>query len=397
MELNKVNRRDWLKKGALALGAMAVAPQDLWASAVKEAQISNRKFLYKSNTFNEYTPPRFPDMSTVKARLVWNENPFGPSKNAVAAFQEAAFAGNHYSWGSLNALVDKIAEKEGVAKEEIMMGPGSSDLLEKTALVLFQQGGNVVSADPSYMSLVSVAEAAGGNWKAVKLTEDFQHDLVAMEAAIDEDTKLVYITNPNNPTATITNTEELRNFCRRVSKRVPVFVDEAYLELSEEGMRSSMAPLVAEGNDVYVARTFSKIHGMAGLRMGYMLGNSKSLERINEITRGGMGITGPSVAAASASMDDEEYLADSKAKIAAARKYTTNYLDSRGMTYLPSETNFIIFPIHMEGDDFLEKIYEKKIVVRAFKFWDQNWCRVSMGKPEEMKLFTEALDEILTA
>lgn len=397
MGVSKVNRRDWLKKGALVMGALAVAPQDLWAGAVEEAQVNNRKFLYHSNTFNEYTPPRFPDMSTVKARLVWNENPYGPSKKAVTAFQEAAFAGNHYSWGSLSALVEKIAIKEGVSRDQVMMGPGSSDLLEKTALVLFQQGGNVVSADPSYMSLVSVAEAAGGNWKAVKLTEDYQHDLEAMEDAIDKDTKLVYITNPNNPTATVTNTEKLRSFCRRVSKKVPVFVDEAYLELSEEELDSSMAPLVAEGNDVYVARTFSKIHGMAGLRMGYMLGNSKSLERINEITRGGMGITGPSIAAASASMDDEEYLADCKAKIASARKFTTDYLDSRGMTYMPSETNFIIFPINMEGDDFLEKIYDKKIVVRAFKFWDQNWCRVSMGKPEEMKIFTEALDEILTA
>ena len=391
-----LNRREWLKRGALAMGAVAIAPTDLWAKSVAEAQSKNNKFLFKySNSFNEYTPPKFPDLKTVKARLVWNENPHGPSKMAAEAFQEAVMEGNHYSWGSLGELIKQISEYEGVEPANVMMGPGSSDLLEKTALVKFQHGGNVVSGDPSYMSLVSVAKAAGGNWKAVKLTDDYQHDLKAMEEAIDKDTKLIYITNPNNPTATMTDTEDLKDFCKRVSKKVPVFIDEAYIELSPEGMNASMAPLVAEGYDIYVARTFSKIHGMAGLRVGYMLGNKKSLEEINDITRGGMGITGPSIAAASASMKDEAYLKNCKSKIEEARDYTTAYLERRGMDYMPSNTNFVIFPIDMEGDEFLEKIYEKKVVVRAFKFWDQDWCRVSIGTMKEMKYFTEAIDEIL--
>ncbi|MCL6220799.1 pyridoxal phosphate-dependent aminotransferase [Zunongwangia pacifica] len=391
-----LNRREWLKRGALAMGAVAVAPSDLWAKSVAEAQSKNNKFLFNySNSFDEYTPPKFPDLKNVKARLVWNENPHGPSKMAAEAFQKAVMEGNHYSWGSLGELVSQISEYEGVEPYNVMMGPGSSDLLEKTALVKFQHGGNVVSGDPSYMSLVSVAKAAGGNWKAVKLTDDYQHDLKAMEEAIDKDTKLVYITNPNNPTATMTDTENLKDFCKRVSKKVPVFIDEAYIELSPEGMNASMAPLVAEGYDIYVARTFSKIHGMAGLRVGYMLGNKKSLEEINDITRGGMGITGPSIAAASASMKDEAYLKNCKAKIEEARNYTITYLKSRGMDYMPSNTNFVIFPIAMDGDEFLEKIYEKKVVVRAFKFWDQDWCRVSMGTMKEMKYFTDAIDEIL--
>lgn len=396
MNYNNLNRREWLKKGALAMGALALSPQDLWSKTVDVAREQNQRFLFPSHTnFNEFTPPRFPDLSTVKARLVWNENPYGPSKKAVRAFQDSVLTGNHYSWDSLSKLVDKIAAKEGVSSKQVMMGPGSSDLLEKTAMVLFQNGGNVVSADPSYMSLVSVARAAGGKWKAVKLTNDYQHDLAAMEKAIDRDTRLVYITNPNNPTATTTEASTLLEFCRRVSKKVPVFVDEAYLELSETGLKGSMAPLVAEGSNVFVARTFSKIHGMAGLRVGYMLGNEKSLEEINEVTRGGMGITGPSILAASESMDDLEHLEFCKGKIEEARGYMKDYLDRRRMSYLPSETNFIIFPIEMEGDAFLEEIYKRKIVVRAFKFWDTNWCRVSMGKMDEMKLFTQALDEIL--
>ncbi|MEE2771228.1 MAG: histidinol-phosphate transaminase, partial [Bacteroidota bacterium] len=252
-----------------------------------------------------------------------------------------------------------------------------------------------VSADPSYMSLVAVAEAAGGSWKSVKLTSDYQHDLDAMEAAIDSDTKLVYITNPNNPTATITDTDKMKDFCRSVSKKVPVFIDEAYIELSDGGMANSMAALVAENENILVSRTFSKIHGMAGLRIGYMIGKSETLEMINQITRGGMGITGPSIAAASASMDDTEFLASCRTKLVDARKYFTSYLDSRNISYMPSQTNFVIFPIEVAGDEFLSKVYERDMAVRAFKFWDQDWCRVSMGKMEEMELFTGALNEIL--
>ena len=394
MKNSPLARRDWLKKMALSVGAVTIAPATLWAEAVEKAQAKNQKFLYKNAVFDEFTPPKMPDLSTVNARLVWNENPYGPSKMAAEAFQKAVWEGNHYSWSTLNDLVKKIADYEGVETDQIMMGPGSSDLLEKTALVLFRDGGNVISADPSYMSLVSVAKASGGSWKAIKLTPDYQHDLDAMEAAIDADTKLIYITNPNNPTATITDTAKLKDFCSRVSERVPVFVDEAYLELAPGGLEGSMAPLVAEGKNVFVTRTFSKIHGMAGLRMGYMLGHKDSLEAINEITRGGMGISGPTIAAASASMDDTQYLNSCKTNFDETREYTRSFLKSKGFDVMPSTTNFMIFPIDMEGDLFLEKIYDKKVVVRAFRFWDQNWCRVSLGTKKEMNYFTEAIGEI---
>ncbi len=395
MQNQSNTRRDWIKKSLLSLGAVAVAPQEVWSNRVENALTTKSKFLFHNNHFNEYTPPRFPDIDNLKARLMWNENPYGPSKMAAEAFQKEVFNGNHYSWKSLGELTAKIAKMEGVKPEQVMMGPGSSDLLEKTALVFFQHGGNVVSADPSYMSLVAVAEAAGGSWKSVKLTSDYQHDLDAMEAEIDADTRLVYITNPNNPTATITDVEKMKDFCRRISKKVPVFIDEAYIELSDGGMANSMAPLVAENENILVSRTFSKIHGMAGLRIGYMIGKAETLEMINQITRGGMGITGPSIAAASASMDDAEFLTGCRTKLVDARKYFTDYLDSRNMNYMPSQTNFVIFPIEVAGDEFLSKVYEREMAVRAFKFWDQDWCRVSMGKMEEMELFTTALNEIL--
>lgn len=390
-----LSRRDWLKKGSLAIGMLALTPHDTWSLAVEKAHLNQSKFLFANPEFNEWRPPLVKNDKNLLASLRANENPYGPAPQAVKAFQSAAFQGNRYSWGGLGDLVEKIALKEGVSPEQVLMGPGSSDLLEKTAMVFFQKGGNVISADPSYMSLIKVSKAVGGSWKSYKLLEDSQHDLDAMEAAVDDQTHLVYICNPNNPTGSITDAKKLRDFCSRVSEKVPVFIDEAYIELSKNGLQDSMVSLVAEGKNVMVARTFSKIHGMAGLRIGYVIGHKKLLERIQDITRGGMGITGPTIAAAAVSMDEIDFLENCKTKIESAREYTLEYLKRKNLPYLPSETNFVIFEIPMDGDVFLEKIFAKKIAVRSFKFWDKNWCRVSMGTLEEMKLFTNAIDEII--
>jgi len=394
METNYLNRRDWLKKGTLSLAAMALLPSDIWAMAVEEAQQNNSLFLFNpSNKFNEFTPPVFKE-NKLKAILRANENPYGPPPMAAKVFQETVFTGNRYAWKSLKDLIGKLAKQENVKPEQILMAPGSSDILEKVAMVLFQKGGNVISADPSYMSLIQVSKSVGGQWKSFKLKDNFEHDLDAMEAAIDSDTKLVYICNPNNPTGTVTNAKKLKEFCSRVSEKVPVFVDEAYIELSKNGLKDSMNSLVSEGKNVIVARTFSKIYGMAGLRIGYMIGKEETVNQIKEITRGGMGITGPSIAAATKSLDEKEFIDMCKTKIASARDYTKKYLESKGYSIMPSETNFMIFEIDMDGKVFLEKIYAKQVGVRAFKFWDKNWCRVSIGTMEEMELFTKAMDEI---
>jgi len=395
MDAQKQNRRNWLKNSALSLAGLAFMPQDTWARAIDIAQKNNSTFVFNTNqSFNEFTPPFFKDEEKLNAILRANENPYGPPPKSAAAFQKEVFTGNRYAWKTLFDLRDKIAKKENVASDQIIMAPGSSDILEKVAMVLYQKGGNVISADPSYMSLMNVSKAVGGEWKSYKLLDDAQHDLDAMEAGIDENTKLVYICNPNNPTGSVTNADKLREFCSRVSEKVPVFVDEAYIELSNNGLNDSMVDLVSQGKNVMIARTFSKIHGMAGLRIGYLVGKKETLDQINDVTRGGMGITAPSIAAASTSMDHQDFLDMTKQKITEARNYTIDYLKSKAYPFLPSETNFIIFEIPMDGKQFLEKIYSKKVAVRAFSFWDKNWCRVSIGTMKEMEFFTQAMDEI---
>ncbi|MEM8894908.1 MAG: histidinol-phosphate transaminase [Bacteroidota bacterium] len=393
----KTSRRQLLKSGLFTVGGLTLAPHlsisESWRS--KPAMDAAGNALY-SPFFKEYIDKPFEEPKTILAKLNANENPHGPSPMAVKALQEGASLGNRYAWRELFGLMDKIAEKEGVTAKNIMMGPGSSDLLEKTGVVLFLNGGNIVSADPAYMSMIRVAEATGASWKGVPLKKDWSHDLDAMEKAIDSDTKLVYICNPNNPTGSLTDAKKLEDFCRRVSDKVPVFVDEAYLEFQEEADQKSMVHLVAEGKNVMVARTFSKIHGMAGIRVGYVVAQEETLEGIQSITRAGMGISYPSIMAAMASMDDAEFLKKSRELNTQSREYVCGELEKMGFDYIPSATSFVLFPIEMEGKSFLEKMRNQQVACRAFDIMDRNWCRVSMGTMEEMKFFVGALGTVLS-
>ncbi|MGJ8735663.1 pyridoxal phosphate-dependent aminotransferase [Zobellia laminariae] len=394
--MKTLDRRAWLKRGALtAAGAIAAPYLSYGAFGNEPVTIDAQGNLPYTPFFKEYLPYEVDKPVELLAKLNANENPYGPSPMAVDAMQKYAPKGNRYAWKELYTLIDKIAVLEGVEAETIMMGPGSSDLLEKTAMVFFQNGGNIVSADPAYMSLIKVAEATGATWKPIKLKDDWSHDLPAMEAAIDADTKLVYICNPNNPTGSMTDHEELVDFCSRVSEKVPIFVDEAYLGFLDDAAKKSMVSLINEGKNVMIARTFSKIQGMAGLRVGYMVAQPETLAIIQKITRGGMGISLPSVYAAMASMDDIEFSNKTRKLNSECREYVYSVLDGMGYSYVPSSTSFIIFPIEMEGKAFLEKMTAEGVGVRAFNIMDKNWCRVSMGTMEEMKLFGAALQKVL--
>ncbi|MDB2606746.1 histidinol-phosphate aminotransferase family protein [Zobellia sp.] len=394
--MKTLDRRTWLKRGALtAAGAMAAPYLSYGAFGDEPVMLDAQGNIPYTPFFKEYLPHAADKPVKLMAKLNANENPYGPSPMAVDAMQKFAPKGNRYAWKELYELIDKIAKLEGVKAETIMMGPGSSDLLEKTAMVFFQNGGNIVSADPAYMSLIKVAKATGATWKPIKLKEDWSHDLPAMEAAIDADTKLVYICNPNNPTGSMTDHEELIDFCSRVSEKVPIFVDEAYLGFLDDAAKKSMVSLINEGKNVMIARTYSKIQGMAGLRVGYMVAQPETLGIIQKITRGGMGISLPSVHAAMASMDDIEFQNKTRKLNAECREYVYSLLDGMGYSYVPSSTSFIIFPIEMDGEAFLQKMTAEGVGVRAFEINNKNWCRVSMGTMDEMKLFGAALQKVL--
>ncbi|MEM6348121.1 MAG: aminotransferase class I/II-fold pyridoxal phosphate-dependent enzyme [Bacteroidota bacterium] len=387
MSTPTLNRRHWLKSSLLLAGGAAIAPQVLSAKPrikpLYPPQLWERNFQFP------------PDFSKLNARLLANENPYGPSDKVRLAIMESVGMGNRYGHQDAQKLKAMLAEKEGVTPDHILLGPGSTDILEKTAIVQFIEGGNIVSADPSYMSLVKTAMAFGADWKNIPLTADYAHDLSAMAAAVDDETKLIYVCNPNNPMGSLTPTKDLWDFCAKVSKKAPVFVDEAYLEFLDAPAASSMVGLVAEGKDIIVARTFSKIHGMAGLRIGYGVALPETLEKITGMVRSNMGLSVTSLRGAMASLEATDFQEKTRKLTAETREYVAAELEKLGFAYVPSHTSFMIFPIELPGDQYLEKMFAQGIGIRVFEIDDKPWCRVSMGTMQEMEMFIEALKNVV--
>jgi histidinol-phosphate aminotransferase len=368
----------------LGLGGITAIP------AALSAAVPKTKLWHSKSILEEFPFDANPEIA-MKARLLANENPFGPSEKAIKAISNSISMGNRYGHADAAYLISLIAEKEGVAPENIMLGPGSTDLLEKTAISLCRKGGNVISADPSYLSLVNTAKAVGASWKAVPLLADQSHDLNGMLSAIDSETRLIYVCNPNNPMGSITDFEQVRTFCKNASKKTPVFVDEAYLEFLENPEEKSAVSLVAEGHDVIVARTFSKIHGMAGLRIGYMVATEERIKSVTDLVRSTMGLCITSLKGAIASFQDEEFIAKCRSLNKESREFTSENIHALGYQEIPSYTSFMIFPIRNDSKSFSKSMLDQGVGIRMYAIDDKPWCRVSMGTMDEMGIFIEAL------
>ncbi len=334
-------------------------------------------------------------MADIKARLSANENPFGPSEKAKKALIEAIDKSYQYPMKTLQTLAEKIAEYEQLKAENVMLGAGSGPLLQAAVAYFGKMGGNLVSGDPTYGNIPQdMSEYFSTTWKKVPLTSDYKLDLDAMEKAIDEKTVLMYVCNPNNPTGTTVDSTKLKSFCERVSKRVPVFVDEAYIDYLDNPKDASVMECVRKGSNVMVARTFSKLYGFAGLRVGYMVAQTAMLEALKPYSKGGRSISATSGSAALASYQDAEFLHEALKKTTESKEYLYKILKKQGYEYIPSSTNFVLFPIKTDGKKFVEEMMNRGVSVRFWKFNDKNWCRVSIGLMDEMKVFEEAFLQI---
>lgn len=395
MKNPNVSRRDWLKQSVLATGAMITG-----AALTTESKAMPAFGMKPVNGIltreNYHLAPKA-DLTQLKARLLANENPWGPSKKAISAIAESASRGNRYVYSSAMDMVEALAKKEGVAPGQVLVAAGSTDILEKTAFALCMKGGNVVSADPSYLSLVKTAQAIGATWKNIPLKSDYAHDLDAMANAIDENTKLVYICNPNNPTGTITPAADIKAFIKKVNSRVPIFIDEAYLELLENPDAETAVGTINEGYDVIIARTFSKIHGMAGLRVGYMVAKPERVKQIQDLVRTEMGLSVTSVAGAMASLKDVSFQDSSRKNIKLGREYVTEELKKMGFQPIPSCTNFVLFPIQMPVKDLVDKMLERSVGIRGYEIGGKPFARVSIGTMDELKLFVKSLSAVTGA
>ena len=291
-------------------------------------------------------------------------------------------------------LVGLIAKKEGVSDDHILMSAGSGDILVSVGMHVGLAGKEVITADPAYLDVVDAVLNFGGKAVKVPLNARLEYDLPAIEAAITERTGVIYICNPNNPTGTVIPAAELRAFCRRVSKRVTVFVDEAYLDLADDYAGSTMVGLVAEGCDVIVTRTFSKIYALAGQRIGYGLMQPALIEKLRRYNGGGA-INMLGVVAAAASLRDPAHVPTMRAQIKAGRDALVGVIKSLGKEYAVPQGNFVFFKTGMPIKDFGAKMKAENVLIgRPFPPLT-DWARISIGLPEEMELCHAALKKVL--
>ena len=321
-------------------------------------------------------------------RLSANENPWGPGPQARAAIVAATDEGCRYGMDFQARLVEAVAAREKVDKASIAIGSGSGELLHMLAFGWCERG-EVVCAWPTFNQLMSFGEKIGAQVRKVPLDANLCHDLPALAAATTPNTSLLYVCNPNNPSGTVIDGPRLKAFCAEMAQRTLVVVDEAYLDLVDEGATESMVDLARSGANVVVLRTFSKIHGLAGMRVGYAVARpdvAAKLRRLTFTTPNTLGL-----AAATASLGDADFLARTRAALIADRKRITAACDELGLRYAPPQGNFVFFKPGIPLDAFRAKMKDKQIEVgRPFEPL-LDWCRVSVGTTEETTVFIEAL------
>jgi histidinol-phosphate aminotransferase len=328
------------------------------------------------------------------AKLNANENPFGPSPKALEAIVKASSQGGaYYAYNAGMRLRDMIAEHNSLKPENVAITAGSSLILGFAALAATSKG--VILGPDLFWDTTSKApiKQGGPEIRRVANTADLDIDLDALYNAIDDDVGMVHVCNPNNPTGKILDATKLREFCIKASKKTLVLVDEAYNELIQDGPKHSMIPLINQGHNVIVARTFSKIYGLAGMRVGYMLGSQENMEWISSYGLGGYSMNQPGLAAAIASYNDEGFMSFSRDKVMEAKGIISQAVKSNGLTALPSSTNFIFVNLGKDGDanTFRGEMEKQNVLIRGQYRTYKPWSRVSTGKIEDVKKYAAAM------
>lgn len=334
--------------------------------------------------------------SVAPAVLCWNENPYGPGPAARAAVSRSIADGCRYpSDAEIADLTAALARHEGVTPAHIVTGTGSGELLRALGLLYGAGGGEIIAAAPTYGELPDYAKSRGAGLTLVPVDAALRHDLPAMHAAVSGRTRAVYLCNPNNPTGTALSAADIGPFISSLPSSVLTIVDEAYMDFTTASGVRSVAELVGGPQPVIVLRTFSKIHGMAGVRCGYAITTPDLAKALADAC-----MTTPNifaVRAARASLDDRAFLTATRRRILASRVRITTELARLKLRYAEPQGNFVFFDTGMPLKRFQDRMRERNILVgRPFPPYD-TWCRISVGTEPEVAAFLTALREVTAA
>ena len=364
-----INRRDWLKTAFLGSAALTLSPLEFLAN--------------ETPNFNELKN------SNETIRLCFNENPFGTSPKALEAMQKSLSLSSRYDFKLADVLCEKIAGNNNVKKENILVSAGSSFLLELITKYVSLDKGHIIIPDPSFTIFAPIAEFLGMSKSVIALNDKKKIDLVKMKSSIQKDTKLIYICNPNNPTGDLLSRAEIENFIKSIPDNIIILVDEAYIEFTTQ---KSLSDLVDIYKNLIVTRTFSKLYGFAGARLGYAIGHPKMIENLKKLQSwSGAEISVVTMAGAIAAMDDQEFITkvlDNNKKV---KDFTISEFNIRGIKTIPSSANFVYFSLENYKSDYFKKLKEAKILGGKTYEEKRKWTRISLGTIEEMRKYFDVI------
>ena len=328
-------------------------------------------------------------------KMASNENPLGPSAAAVRAAAEAARDINLYPENSGFYLVRGLSDALGFPPDSIVLGRGCSEIIELAVRTFVEPGDEVLAAHPSFLVYGLATAIAGGDLVRVPLA-DMTHDLPAMADAITAKTKVVFVCNPNNPTGTAVGQAEVDEFMKRVPEDVVVFFDEAYYEYVTRPDFPQTLPLVSAGRNVIVGRTFSKIYGLAGLRVGYGVTTPEIADYMNR-ARPPFNTSSVAQAAALAALSDGEHAQRSVSLNRDGKEYLYARFDELGVKYVPTEANFVLFDSGGDGAALVRAMMERGVIVRQMTGFGMEppYVRVTVGSAGQNERFVKVLTEVL--
>jgi histidinol-phosphate aminotransferase len=326
-------------------------------------------------------------------KLASNENPLGPSPKAMEAMRDALEKAHLYPDGSGFCLCNAVAAKLGLASRNVILGNGSNEVLEFLGHAFLNPGDDVIASQYAFIVYKLIATSFGARTIEVP-SPDYHQDLNGMFAAITPKTRLIFVPNPNNPTGTLVSQRAIDDFMSRIPENVIVVFDEAYFEFLDR--RPDTLRFVREGRNIVVLRTFSKIHGLAGLRIGYAVGSADLVEVLHK-TRQPFNVNSIAQVGALAALEDDEHLRETKQVIDKGRAYLHKQFAEMKIPFVPGTANFVM--VHVgDGHTIFEKLLRQGIIVRPLKEYSlPEWVRISVGTMEENKKLIAALGEVMRA
>ena len=339
------------------------------------------------------TEPGIRSTTTGLVRLSANENPYGPSPGALKAIDDVFNLACRYPDEHNDLLIDALARLNGVDRDQILLGDGSSEILQLCADTFTGAArGNLVAADPTFEAILNNAKINGAEITKVPLTASFSHDLDKMAAAAKQG--LIYVCNPNNPTASITPKNQVREFIANVAGQTMILVDEAYFHYADSPDYESVIPLVKDHPNLIVARTFSKIYGMAGLRCGYCVAQKETIEQMRAHQMWDS-VNIMALAAAIANLNDSNQVPNGRRLNGEAKAFTISELEKLDYKSIPSQANFVMIDVKRPVVPIIQALKERKVYVGRLFPALPNHMRLTIGKKSEMEAFLDAFRQVV--